>query len=112
MDVRVDARMTLNEAAQSTEVEESGSAQREGQHCRLRRARFPVRQECVSWDLSAAGIRLDLDGLRAHCGGSDPRYAEIAIMSSSERFETTFFISAAAVPALDPFWMQMSCRAI
>ncbi len=76
------------------------------------RARFPVTEDGVSWDLAAAGIRLDLDGLRVHCGGSDPRYAEIAIMSSSERFETTFFISAAAVPALDPFWMQMSCRAI
>lgn len=76
------------------------------------RARFPVTEDGVSWDLTAAGIRLDLDGLRVHCGGSDPRYAEIAIMSSSERFETTFFISAAAVPALDPFWMQMSCRAI
>jgi hypothetical protein len=38
-----------------------------------------------------------------HCGGSDPRYAEIAIMSSSERFETTFFIRATSVPALDPF---------
>ncbi len=49
------------------------------------------------------GYTPDLDGLRAHCGGSDPRYAEIAIISSSERFETTFFISAAAVPALDPF---------
>jgi hypothetical protein len=78
----------------------------------VQRARFPVTEECVSWDLSAAGIRLDLDGLRVHCGGSDPRYAEIAIMSSSERVETTFFINAAAVPALDPFWMQMSCRAI
>ena len=76
------------------------------------RARFPVTEDGVSWDLAAAGICLDLDGLRVHCGGSDPRYAEIAIMSSSERFETTFFISAAAVPALDPFWMQMSCRAI
>ena len=76
------------------------------------RARFPVTGDGVPWDLAAAGIRLDLDGLHVHCGGSDPRYAEIAIMSSSERFETTFFISAAAVPALDPFWMQMSCRAI
>jgi len=63
-------------------------------------------------NLAAAGYTPGPRRFTCHCGGSDPRYAEIAIMSSSERFETTFFISAAAVPALDPFWMQMSCRAI
>jgi hypothetical protein len=41
--------------------------------------------------------------LQVYLGGSDPTYAEMAIMSSSERFATAFFISAAARPALDPF---------
>ena len=40
---------------------------------------------------------------RYHFGGSDPRYVEMEIISSSERFETAFFISSTAVPALDPF---------
>ena len=37
-----------------------------------------------------------------YCGGSEPRYDEIAMMSSSDRLETTGFINAAAFPALDP----------
>jgi len=47
MDVRVDGRMTFNEAAPSTEVEESGFAQREGQHCR-RRGRLRSLHDCSS----------------------------------------------------------------
>ena len=35
-------------------------------------------------------------------GDREPRYAEIAMMSSSERFATARFINAAALPALDP----------
>jgi len=34
--------MTFNEAAPSTEVQESGSAQREGQHCRCRAVFGPL----------------------------------------------------------------------
>ena len=42
------------------------------------------------------------DYFPGHCGDSDPRYAEIEMMSSWESFKTTLFISATAVPALDP----------
>src|ERR1019366_9131662 len=48
----------------------------------------------------------------AYFGGSDPRYAEIEIISSSESLSTTFFISAASLPPLAPFCIQISCRAI
>jgi len=37
-----------------------------------------------------------------YCGGSEPRYEEIAMMSSSDRLATTGFINAAAFPALEP----------
>ncbi len=47
-----------------------------------------------------------------YCGGSEPRYAEIAMTSSSDRWATTGFISAAAFPALEPYCMSNSCRAI
>ena len=39
---------------------------------------------------------------RVYSGDREPRYAEIAMMSSSERFATARFINAAALPALDP----------
>jgi hypothetical protein len=55
-------------------------------------------------NLTQPSIHFAQTGIQGgHCGGSEPRYAEIAIISSSERLETTFFISATAVPALDPF---------
>ena len=38
--------------------------------------------------------------LRSYCGGSDPRFGEMAMMSSSARFTTTFFIDTTAAPAL------------
>ena len=53
--------------------------------------------------------------LEAQCrtqrGGSDPKYAEIAITSSSDKFATAGFMGAEFVPALEPFCMLMSCRA-
>ena len=36
-------------------------------------------------------------------GGSDPRYEEIAMMSSSDSLATTGFISSVAFPALEPW---------
>jgi hypothetical protein len=41
-------------------------------------------------------------------GGSDPKYAAIAITSSSDRFATAGFMSVEFVPALEPFCMLMS----
>ncbi len=47
-----------------------------------------------------------------YCGGSEPRYELIAMMSSSERLATTGFISSAAFPALEPCFKSNSCRAM
>ena len=62
-----------------------------------------VLSECGHHRIAVSGKRVFLGLACVHCGGSELRYAEIEIMSSSERFETTFFIRATAVPALDPF---------
>src|SRR5665213_208578 len=51
-------------------------------------------------------------GQMSYSGGSEPKYAEIAIISSSESLATTFFINAVAVPALEPFCIVINCRAI
>ena len=45
------------------------------------------------------------------CGGSEPRYEAIAMMSSSDRLATTGFINSAAFPALEPCRISNSCRA-
>jgi hypothetical protein len=45
-------------------------------------------------------------------GGSEPKYAAIAMMSSSDNFATDSFIVAALAPALEPFRIPISCRAI
>jgi hypothetical protein len=47
-----------------------------------------------------------------YCGGSEPRYELIAMMSSSERLATTGFISSAAFPALEPCLRSNNCRAM
>jgi hypothetical protein len=57
----------------------------------------------VAAQIGAAGL---------YCGGSEPRYEEIAIMSSSERLATTGFINSAALPALEPCFKSKSCRAM
>jgi len=44
----------------------------------------------------------------AHFGGNEPRYEEIAMMSSSDRLVTTGFINSAAFPALEPYRMSKS----
>jgi hypothetical protein len=59
-----------------------------------------------------SGIRLGKRPNVFYCGGSDPRYELIAMMSSSERLATTGFISSAAFPALEPCLRSKSWRAM